>query len=197
MTFSLDDATARGFDVFAGLVKLGEFDRMLVRPRSTVLQLLGHELTLRRVGRLLQGAVVLGWGLGRHGVAVDLRLAALLGHAVAGGVALFFALVVLQAVLAFWTPESLEIMNTVTYGGVETAQYPLSIYHRLFRRFFIFVVPLGCVCYFPVITVLGRPDPLGSPSWLGWISPAAGFAFLAAALAAWRLGVRHYTSVGS
>jgi ABC-type uncharacterized transport system permease subunit len=34
------------------MVKAGDFDRILLRPCSTVLQLLGQELTLRRVGRL-------------------------------------------------------------------------------------------------------------------------------------------------
>ena len=37
------------------MVASGDFDRLLVRPRSTVLQLLGQELALRRLGRLVQG----------------------------------------------------------------------------------------------------------------------------------------------
>ena len=46
------------------------------------------------------------------------------------------------------------------------AQYPLSIYQRYFRRFFTFVVPLGCVAYFPVVALMGAADPLGSTRWL-------------------------------
>ena len=66
MSFALCDATSRGFDIFASFVRSGEFDRMLLRPRSTVLQLAGHELTLRRIGRLAPGLLVLLWagGLG-------------------------------------------------------------------------------------------------------------------------------------
>ena len=55
ITWSIADAMARGFDVFGGTVKNGDFDRMLLRPRSTVLQLIGQEFTLRRVGRFAQG----------------------------------------------------------------------------------------------------------------------------------------------
>ena len=40
-------------------VKNGDFDRMLLRPRTTIVQLFGYELTLRRIGRLAQGAAVL------------------------------------------------------------------------------------------------------------------------------------------
>ena len=37
MSFALTDATSRGFDLFATMVKSGEFDRLLLRPRSTQL----------------------------------------------------------------------------------------------------------------------------------------------------------------
>jgi len=39
MAFALSDATSRGFDMFHTMVKGGDFDRLLVRPRSTVIQL--------------------------------------------------------------------------------------------------------------------------------------------------------------
>ncbi|HEX2686585.1 MAG TPA: ABC-2 family transporter protein, partial [Kofleriaceae bacterium] len=58
------DSFARGFDTFGTMLKEGGFDRLLLRPRSTVLQLMGQELTVRRVGRLLQGAIVLGYAAG-------------------------------------------------------------------------------------------------------------------------------------
>ena len=99
--------------------------------------------------------------------------------------------------LSIWTVESLEVMNTMTYGGLQTAQYPLSIYSGGFRRFFTFVVPLGCAAYFPVVAVLGRDDPLGSALWFQYGSPLAGVLFLLATLGVWRIGVRSYTSTGS
>ena len=61
IAFSISDAATRGFDMFGTMVKSGEFDRLLIRPRSTALQLAGQELTLRRIGRLLQGLVILMW----------------------------------------------------------------------------------------------------------------------------------------
>jgi ABC-2 type transport system permease protein len=121
----------------------------------------------------------------------------LLVFALVGGACLFFSLFVLQATICFFTTESLELMNTMTYGGVESAQYPIAIYAPWFRRFFTFVVPLACVSYFPLLAILGRRDPLGSPFWFQCASPAAGVAFLLAALWIWRAGVRHYTSTGS
>ena len=61
IAFSIADAAARGFDLFGNMVKSGDFDRLLTRPRSTALQLAGQELTLRRVGRFAQGFGVMVW----------------------------------------------------------------------------------------------------------------------------------------
>ena len=85
----------------------------------------------------------------------------------------------------------------MTYGGVQAAQFPLSLYNGWLRGALTYVVPIGCVAYFPILLVLGRPDPLGTPAWFGAVAPLAGFAFLAVAFIAWRFGVRHYTSTGS
>jgi ABC-2 type transport system permease protein len=88
-------------------------------------------------------------------------------------------------------------MNTLTYGGTETAQYPLAIYRPWFRRFFTYVVPLGCISYFPAVAIFGIEDPLGSSRAFQIAAPLAGFLFLALALGFWRFGIRRYTSTGS
>lgn len=199
MTFAVADAVSLGFDTFgAQYVKSGDLDRLLLRPRSLALQLLGHELTLRRVGRFAQGAIVFGWAVSALDIAWSPASVGLLVFAFTGGVAMFVGLFVFAAFLSFWTVESLELMNTMTYGGVETAQYPLSIYERHFRAFFTFVVPLACVAYFPLVAVLGIEDPLGTSYLFQAAAPIAGMAFLAMALALFRyVGLRHYTSTGS
>jgi ABC-2 type transport system permease protein len=196
--FAIADALTTGFDRFGPhMVRTGDFDRVLLRPRSTALQLAGHDVALKRIGRLTAGLLVLLWAGHALGLPWDAARAALLVFALLGTVCFFCAIIVLQATLAFWTVESLEVMNVLSYGGVETAQYPISVYEPWFRRFFTYVVPLACVIYFPLVSVLGVDDPLGSPRWLQTLAPAAGPLFLALSLGVWQLGVRRYTSTGS
>jgi len=195
VSFSLCDATSRGFDVFS--TKNGEFDRILLRPRSTALQLAGQELTLRRIGRLSQGLIVLLWATHTLGIPWTPDRLLLLLFTILGGACLFYGLIVFQATMSFWTTESLEIFNTMTYGGVETAQYPLAIYRPWFRRFFTYVIPLACISYYPSLALLGRPDPLGSTPLFQWLAPFIGIAFLLLSLQIWQFGVRHYRSTGS
>jgi ABC-2 type transport system permease protein len=198
LSFAFADAGARGFDIFGTeYVRTGAFDRLLLRPRTTAFQLLGHELRLSRLGRLIEAAAVFAIGAVLTHLAFTPAAVALLAWAMAGGMALFFGIMVLSATLAFWTVESLEIVNVISYGGVEAAQYPLNIYAAWLRDFLIFIVPIGCVAYFPVVAALGHADPLGAPAWFLAASPAAGFVFLAVTLWIWGFGVRRYTSTGS
>ncbi len=197
ISFALADAATTGFDNFGDMIKTGDFDRILTRPRSTALQLAGQELTLRRISRLLPGIVVFIWASSSLQIDCTLLNSVLLLASFAGGVSLFAGLIVLQATLAFWTTETLEIVNAVTYGGVETTQYPINIYRPWFRNFFTFGIPLACVSYFPALAIMDVSDPLGSPIWFQFGAPLIGIAFLIVALQVWRFGVRHYVSTGN
>jgi len=198
ITFSVADTVTRGFDIFGSVfVRTGAFDRVLLRPRSPALQLMGYEFRLTRIGRFSQGLAVFAYGM----VATQFRFVpaapAILAFALAGGVALFSGLLVLQATLAFWTVESLEAVNILTYGGEAAAEYPLNVYAPWFRSFLLWGVPIGCVTYLPMLAAMGRTDPLGTPGWFLPLAPTAGFAFLGLSLYAWRFGVRRYASSGS
>lgn len=197
VAFAISEAWARGFDTFHRQVRSGDFDRALLRPRSTVLQVLGHDFQVMRVGRMLQGLVVLLWAVKVLEIKWTILKVLLLISSIIGGVFLFSGLMVLQATLSFWSVQSLEIVNSFTYGGVETAQYPLSVYKSWFRKFFIFVIPIGCINYFPTINIIGKTDPLGYSSWVGWVSPAAGLIFFLVSLKIWGFGIKHYRSTGS
>jgi ABC-2 type transport system permease protein len=195
IAFALAEGVGRGFDVFHLLVKSGDFDRLLLRPRGTALQVAGMELQLMRVGRLSVGLAALSWSISTLSVEWTAAKLLLICAAIVGGACLFYGLFILQATLAFWTVESLEIVNTVTYGGAETAQFPLTIYSPWFRRFFTFVVPLAFINYIPASAILDHPDLPSSA--LAWAAPAVGLLFLLVCLRVWHSGVRHYRSTGS
>lgn len=191
--FSLAELASRGFDSFPAILAGGEFDRMLVRPRNLILQVLGARLDLSRIGRLAVGASVLAWAV--SGLALEwsaLRALALCLMLICGA-ALFSSLFVLGAAVAFLTTDGLEILNILTDGGREMAQYPMSIYEKWLRLIFTFVVPFGCVNYLPLMFVLGRPGYGPAYAFL----PLASLAFAIPCLLAWRAGVRRYVSTGS
>jgi viologen exporter family transport system permease protein len=194
MGFAFAEASARGFDTFSQLLKMGDFDRILLRPCSSLLQIASRDFQMMRIGRFFQGLVVLLWAANQTGLSLLSLQGLIILLAFIGATSLFYALFVMQATLSFWTTETLEIMNITTYGGLETGQYPISIYPRPFRLFFTLIIPLACVAYYPAAIMLQqRPLPL----WTALLFPLSGVVFLLVAFRLWRFGVRHYCSTGS
>ncbi|WP_438015460.1 ABC-2 family transporter protein [Sorangium sp. So ce315] len=125
MSFALAESFGRGVDTFSTTVKSGDFDRILLRPRSTAFQVATRELQFLRAGRLAVGLVMLAWAAGALDVGWTAAKAALLVGAVAGGACVFYGLLVLQATLCFWTVESLDSRRTAPeerIDGVERCE---------------------------------------------------------------------------
>ena len=198
IVFASVDITGRGFDTFGStLIRTGQFDRVLVRPVSVAVLVAAREVAMHKLGQLLQGIVVLGYALTVLDIDWNAGRIALYLFAVASMYAFFYALQIVRATLCFWTIESLELVNTLSHGGMETAQYPMSIYKESFTDFFTYVIPLACVAYFPMVAILNVDDPLGSTLVMQSLSPLAGFVFFAVCLGFWFYGVKRYQSTGS
>lgn len=191
-SFAISECFGRGYDVFPRHVRQGTFDQMLLRPRSVTLQILGSEFQLLRVGRLIQGILVMIFGLANLKINIGFEGYFLILLSIVGGVFIFTGLFVIQATLSFVTIQSLEIMNAFTYGGVQTAQYPITIYKKWFQRLFTTILPIGAISYFPLSAILREGSLV-----LAYITPILGLMFFGTSLIIFRLGTRYYCSTGS
>ena len=192
--FSISECFARGFDGFSALIVKGEFDRILVRPRSTIMQVLGSRFEFTRIGRLTQSIIVLIFALSNINIVWGLDKIVTLILMIISGVFIFTGVYMLGATLCFWTVEGIEAINILTDGGREITQYPLSIYKDWVKKFFTFVVPFGTVNYLPLLFLLDRVE---GNSILYMISPLFGILFILPCALIWTIGVRHYKSTGS
>lgn len=147
-----------------------------------------------RIGRFLQGLIVLSWGFMELGLQFWSLATVIVIISFVSTTALFYGLFVVQATLSFWTVETLELMNIATYGGMEASQFPMSIYTQPFRLFFTAVIPLACVGYYPIAVLLHHE---AMPLWVGMLLPTGGLIFLFLACQFWKVGVRHYHSTGN
>jgi ABC-2 type transport system permease protein len=194
MAFSISECFVRGFDSFSGMIVNGEFDRLLVRPRSTVVQVLGSKFEFTRIGRLLQSVIVLVWAISNLSIEWDLFKILTLILMVLSGIFIFSGIYILAATMCFWTIQGLEIANIFTDGGREMAQYPLNIYQKWIVKFFTYVIPFGTVNYLPLLFLLGENK---GNDWIYMMAPILGSFFIVPCLAVWTIGVKHYRSTGS
>lgn len=191
-SFSVAECFFRGFDTFGGIISNGEFDRIMVRPRSEMLQVLGSKIEFTRIGRFLQAIIVLAYAIPTSGIVWTADKIVTLCLMITGGTFLFAGLFIIYAGICFFTIEGLEFMNIFTDGGKEFGKYPLSIYGEVILKFFTFIIPLALIQYYPLLYLLGRTD---NPFYM--ILPVFGILFLLPSYIFWRFGVKHYKSTGS
>lgn len=190
--FALSECFFRGFDAFPLIISNGEFDRIMVRPRGIIPQVLGQRIELTRLGRLFQAAVVFAFAVPAAGIEWTAAKAGILIMMLLCGMAVFSGLFVIFASLCFFTTEGLEFINIFTDGGREFGRYPFSIYGNEVLKLYTYVIPLALFQYYPLMYLTGRSDKI-----LYALAPLFALLFLIPCLLLWRIGVRHYKSTGS
>lgn len=178
-------------------IRMGSVDAMMVRPVPLYAQVCADEFALRRLGRMTQGLLVLGWAVASVHLDWSWGRALMMPLMLACGTVIFVALFTLGAAFQFWTSEASEVANAFTYGGGTLTQYPLTIFPAEGVKALTFIVPVAFVNWYPALYILGRRDPFGLPSALQFASPLAAVGLSVLAVLGWQAGVRRYRSTGS
>ncbi len=190
--FSLGELFGGGLAVFPRLLGNGEFDRALVRPRNIILQILLPNMDFTRVGLLIQAVIVLCYAIPISGIAWTLDKIITLSLMITCGGALFFGLFLLKAACSFFTVESLDFMNILTYGARQFGRYPFSVYGSGVLKLLTFVIPLALFQYYPLLYLLDREKNI-----LFMFFPVISLLFLIPCFAFFRFGQSRYKSIGS
>jgi ABC-2 type transport system permease protein len=174
---------------FAGKVIGGELDDLLLKP---VPSLLMASLGGCQPWALLQVAL----GILIVGAAMPLETQITATNALSAlllllaGAVIAWATRVLLASLAFWAPG---VEPTVLYSAFwQLGRYPVDIYHPIVRGLLIYLVPVAFVGSIPARVLTRGADPA-----LLALGLAAALGAVLLAQAAWRLGLRRYTSATS
>lgn len=191
-SFALAEMFARGFDAFGSMISNGQFDRIMVRPRNEIFQVLAAKVEFTRIGKVLQAFLMMLYVVLTSDIVWTVYKAAIVIVMIAGGAVMFSGLFMVYAALCFFTTEGLEFLNIFTDGGRELGKYPIGIYGNAVLKFFTFLVPLAMVQYYPLLYLTGRDSRM-----IAGLCPLAGFVFLIPSYALWRVGVRHFASTGS
>lgn len=197
VSFGLADMFVSQVEMLPELVLDGRFDVALIRPVGSLLQLVANDFALRRMGKVLQAAVILAGAITQVNVHWTPAKIAMVVVMLLAGTVIFSALWVGSGALTFWLLDAREVMNSLTYGGNFLSEYPVQIYGVWLRRLVVFVTGVAFVNFFPALYILGKPDPLGLPAVVRFLSPLVAVVAALAAGLFWRVAVRHYRSTGS
>ena len=197
MTFYLTECFGRGITGnFSSMVRTGQLDTLLIRPRGILTQVLCSAVDPRRITCIAVGtfSLILGSRMSR----VDWTAAniLLLAESVFCGFWLILGLFLIEAILCIHSVKSVEIANAITYGGRSACQYPVDVFPESLRTLFTVIAPFALVMHVPASRILGKPI-FGWPAWTAWISPLSGFLLFAVMVFLFAKAMRYYRSTGS
>ncbi|WP_326790935.1 ABC transporter permease [Streptomyces sp. NBC_00151] len=197
VAFGFADLALGSMDRLGRRVRDGTLDTLLVRPVPVLAQVAADRFALRRLGRITQGLLVLGYALAVLDIHWTPLKVLMMPMMLLGGAAIFSAVFVAGGAFQFLAQDASEVQNSFTYGGNTLLQYPPTVFAKDMLRGVTFVLPLAFVNWLPALYVLGRPYPLDLPAWVAFASPVVAALCCALAGIAWRAGLRAYRSTGS
>ncbi|MFH8986608.1 ABC transporter permease [Streptomyces sp. NPDC017940] len=195
--FGLADLAIGSMDRLGRRVRDGTLDTLLVRPAPVLAQVAADRFALRRLGRVTQGLLILGYALFALDLAWTPLKVLMIPLMLVSGAGIFMAVFVAGAAFQFLAQDASEVQNAFTYGGNTLLQYPPTVFAKDLVRGATFLVPIAFVNWLPGLYVLGRPYPLALPTWAAFTPPLVAVACCALAGLAWRAGLRSYRSTGS
>ena len=192
LSYSLSEMFGRGFDHFEDIIKNGNFDILLIRPRSVFIQILGSEICYERFGRVLFSLIFFIYSSSKVIKNITILKLLLLIFMVFGCFITILSIFIIGASLCFKTIQGLEVVNIFTDGTRQVCQYPMGIYRKAVRIFFTIIIPINLSNYYPMEYLKGNSDNV-----LLVFLPLLTIIFFIIANKIFDLGVKNYKSTGS
>ena len=197
VSFYLTECFGRGITGnFPSMVRTGQLDTLLLRPRGVLTQVLCSAVDPRRIACIAVGTVSLVMGSRMVPVLWTPVKALLLAESVFCAFWLILGLFLIEAVLCIHSVRSVEVANALTYGGRSACQYPIDTYPRPLRVLFTVVAPFALVMHVPASHILGKPL-FQWPLWTAFLAPLSGIALFGVMYLVFRRAMRFYRSAGS
>lgn len=183
---------------FSRMIREGRFDRLLVRPRGLLFQLiLNNADIIASVGHGTLGILLFLISAGKVGIRWDFATILYYVGAIIGGVLIQGGMFIFFSSLSFYFLETNSLREIFYWNMRKFAGYPISIYHKLIQGIIIYVVPFAFVNYFPAQYLLRKPDMINYNEAYVYIAPFVGIVVYLAAYLFWRVSVRRYYSTGN
>lgn len=183
---------------FSDTIREGRFDRLLVRPRSLLLQLILNNADLiASVGHGTLGILLFAISAGKVGIHWSFATILYYIAAIVSGVLIQGGIFIIFSSLCFYFVETNSIQSIFYWNMRKFAGYPISIYHKVIQVILIYIVPFAFVNYFPAQYLLRKADMADYHVIYIYIAPFVGVVVYAVAYLFWRVSVKRYCSTGN
>ena len=183
---------------FSRMIREGRFDRLMIRPRGLLFQLISNNADIiAAIGHGTLGVILFVVSAGRVGVTWNATTILYYVGAIIGGVLIQGGVFIIFSALSFYFVETRSLREIFYWNMRKFAGYPISIYNKLIQGIMIYIVPFAFVNYFPAQFLLRKPDLAEYPEIYMYIAPIVGVMVYLVAYIFWRISVKHYKSTGN
>lgn len=180
------------YEFGATYIMEGKFDRVLLRPLSSLFQVVFEAFRIESLQEVIVGLVVVTWASQRLHYQWHLVDILLLGLFALCGAIIYISVFLFLSTFSFFFEDRIGIhppfWNLLAFG-----RYPLSIYSSYIQFLLSWIIPFGFATFYPASRLLGRPEF----QVYAWLVPLVSAATFALAATSWKLGLRRYSSTGS
>ncbi len=181
---------------FPSMVRSGQLDTLLLRPRGIITQVLCSGMDPRRISCIAVGVVALVMGSSMSDVSWSVLKVLALAESVCMSCMLILGLFMIEDILCIHSVKSVELVNALTYGGRSACQYPIDIYPKPLKILFSVVAPFALTMHVPAAFILGKPL-YGWPVWTAFVTPLSGVLVFAVMVMLFNRGIKFYRSTGN
>ena len=175
------------------LVRTGKLDSLLVLPLDSQFAVSTKQFGLDSIVNAIVGAIVVGVSLSKLGYVPTPLSILLYLVAICFGIAVHYSIMLSLAAVSFWIVRAQGLVYGY-FNFMNIARYPDSIFPRLFKFIFSWIVPVVIVANVParlLIKAFGQPGPLMLQLVIG-----STVVFLLSR-AFWGFALRRYSSASS
>lgn len=191
---ALFDAFAMNFYMFSDkYIVQGELDRLLLRPLSSLFQLILEGISFDFLADLTLGTAVLSYAWQAVGPPLTPWVVLQFFAGVFGAWGVLTGVFLALTSVSFWTEDRVTILPPV-YNLLNFARYPLNIYRPFIRLLLTWAIPFGFVAFYPSSAFIQRGEEFRTFSL---IVPLMGVLMLMIGRGVWHRGVRKYSGAGS
>lgn len=171
----------------------GDFIKYCFRPVNLFFYFMSEVFDIKGLGQFAfgVGTVIYSW----NKLALPLTVGNIAGLVIGVLSASLFmiALMNFAAATGFWLIGGTTSVMIFMFKFKDYARYPVTIFNRVFRFVFTFMIPIGFMAYYPSLYLI-RPDKL---SLLTWLTPVLGILFFYLSYRVWMRGAKQYSGTGS
>ena len=176
----------------SNLVYTGQFDQLLVRPVSPIVQVLAGAVGFNGLGNIVTGTVLIVIGVINTPIEWTPGRLLMLVILIASAATIRVAINLGSAASAFWVKAPWSMVPMFVHQLGEFAKYPITIYSVAVQALIVIAVPFAFVSFFPTAFIFGVD------AWCiqGLLTPLVAIYSVLMAVWLFRVGLRRYESSG-